>query len=501
MKSRRILKKILLTTVLLVVLSVSAFAASKNGVIKSQANIRSGPGTGHPIVVRNLPANTQIIIVDRVKCDDGTTTKDWYKIEFNYGGKFYENCYVSTGLVTVTSDSGISDEVPELYKSYIDKLKSAHPNWNFKFLYTGLSWDEVLENENVSGRSALQVPPYDKKYLSVTDRTYNPSTGTWTPIDGKTWFQASSDVVSYYLDPRNFLTKESDIFQFETLSYDKNAQTLSGVESMLKGTFMDNTKISTGEKDYDNGSCDLNSDGKTDIADAMMLFQYSAGSISNLGNGKSVADLNEDGEIDVADAMILFQFVGGSRETIGNNSETDVTVTYAQAFMTAAESYNVSPYHLVSRVIQEVGVNGSRSVSGKEPGYEGIYNYYNIGAYQSSDPVINALKWASTPSAEEKYLRPWNSRYKAILGGAKYIATGYINVGQNTLYFQKFDVIANGGLYSHQYMSNIMAASSEGIRTYNKYSKMGQLSNSFTFLIPVYDNMPDLPAGVMPTKQ
>ncbi len=36
---------------------------------------------------------------------------------------------------------------PELYKSYIDNLKKAHFELNFKFLYTGLSWDEVLENE------------------------------------------------------------------------------------------------------------------------------------------------------------------------------------------------------------------------------------------------------------------------------------------------------------------------------------------------------------------
>ena len=69
-------------------------------------------------------------------------------------------------------------------------------------------WMRCLKMKNVSGRSALQVPPYDKKYLSTTDKTYNPSTGTWTPINGKTWFQASSDVVSYYLDPRNFLTKK-----------------------------------------------------------------------------------------------------------------------------------------------------------------------------------------------------------------------------------------------------------------------------------------------------
>lgn len=162
MKSRRIFKIILITAVLVIVLSIPAFATAKNGVVKSKANVRSGPGTSYSLVYKDLPANTQIIIIDRVKCNDGTTSKDWYRVEFNYGGKFYENCYVSTGLVTVTSDSGISDEVPELYNSYIDKLKKAHPNWNFKFLYTGLSWDEVLENENVSGRSALQVPPYDK---------------------------------------------------------------------------------------------------------------------------------------------------------------------------------------------------------------------------------------------------------------------------------------------------------------------------------------------------
>lgn len=96
----------------------------KNGVVKSKANVRSGPGTSYSLVYKDLPANTQIIIIDRVKCNDGTTSKDWYRVEFNYGGKFYENCYVSTGLVTVTSDSGISDEVPELYNSYIDKLKS-----------------------------------------------------------------------------------------------------------------------------------------------------------------------------------------------------------------------------------------------------------------------------------------------------------------------------------------------------------------------------------------
>ncbi len=43
MKSRRIFKIILITAVLVIVLSIPAFATAKNGVVKSQANVRSGP--------------------------------------------------------------------------------------------------------------------------------------------------------------------------------------------------------------------------------------------------------------------------------------------------------------------------------------------------------------------------------------------------------------------------------------------------------------------------
>lgn len=81
----------------------------------------------------------------------------------------------------------------------------------------------------------------------------------------------------------------------------------------VKGTFMENPNQYR-RKENVGGSCDLNSDNKTDIADAMMLFQYSAGNLADLGSGKDIADLNGDGEIDVADAMILFQYVGGSRK-------------------------------------------------------------------------------------------------------------------------------------------------------------------------------------------
>ena len=122
--------------------------------------------------------------------------------------------------------------------------------------------------------------------------------------------------------------------------------------------------------------------------------------------------------------------------TYKDDSSDSKTMKYSDAFMAAASESGVSPYHLASRVKQEVVVSSalmSSSVSGKVAGYEGIYNFYNIGAYNSTasgGAIANGLKWASTGTT---YLRPWDSPYKSIVGGASYIGKNYINVGQNTL--------------------------------------------------------------------
>ena len=164
-------------------------------------------------------------------------------------------------------------------------------------------------------------------------------------------------------------------------------------------------------------------------------------------------------------------------------------ITFAQAIMNAATASGVSPYYLAARIRQEVGVNGSGSTSGTYEGYEGYFNFYNIGANSGTDPIGNGLKYASSNTGT--YLLPWNDPAKAIKGGAIWIARNYIAVGQDTLYFQKYDVVSNGtAYYNHQYMQNIYAAKSEGYTTYNTYSKLGLLDNNYNFVIPLYENMP-----------
>ena len=154
----------------------------------------------------------------------------------------------------------------------------------------------------------------------------------------------------------------------------------------------------------------------------------------------------------------------------------DDTITYADAFMTIGKELGLSPYHLSSRVRLEQGVKGtSPLISGTYPGYEGLYNYFNIKA---SDPgkVENGLKYARDQG--------WNTRYKSLRGGAAFLGNGYISAGQDTLYLEKFDLV--GTLYTHQYMQNIQAPSSEAVTTYNQYKNSGTVNNAFIFKIPVF---------------
>lgn len=183
-----------------------------------------------------------------------------------------------------------------------------------------------------------------------------------------------------------------------------------------------------------------------------------------------------------------FMYQKSIREYYNNTEFEDIT--FAKAIMNAANSSGVSPYYLAARIRQEIGVNGSDSIYGTYKGYEGYYNFYNIGANSGEDPIGNGLKYASNATMG-KYLLPWNDPVKAIKGGAIWIATNYIAVGQDTLYFQKFDVVSNGTtLYNHQYMQNIFAARSEGYTTYSTYNKLGLLDNNYNFIIPIYENMP-----------
>lgn len=169
-------------------------------------------------------------------------------------------------------------------------------------------------------------------------------------------------------------------------------------------------------------------------------------------------------------------------------------MTFSHIFWAIGAEQQVSPFHLAARVYQEQGQGTSPLISGSYPGYEGYYNYFNISASGSTNEqvIINGLTYARNNN--------WNNAYASILGGANVISANYIKKGQDTLYLQKFNVspTASNPVYTHQYMQNISAPTSEALNMKRLYESAGALENTFVFKIPVYENMPESPCP-MPT--
>ena len=160
--------------------------------------------------------------------------------------------------------------------------------------------------------------------------------------------------------------------------------------------------------------------------------------------------------------------------------------TYAQAFYEIGKNRKLSPIHLASRVYQEQGSGNSGLISGTYKGFEGYYNYFNVGVNGAStaEKIQKGLTYAKQ--------KGWNTRYKSLDGGAATIGNNYILKGQDTVYLQKFNVDTNSphGLYNHQYMQNIQAPTSEASSIKRMYAGTGSLNSGFVFKIPVYQNMP-----------
>ena len=260
----------------------------------------------------------------------------------------------------------------------------------------------------------------------------NTKSGEYNVEVDKGWVDSSRRAVEYSMDPRNFLNY-ARIFQFEELSYNSKTNNKDGIEKILYGTEFYNRIV-----EY------LNSSGKNIVT----------------------------------------------------------TSKYSDLILSAAKTSKVSAYHLASRIKQEVGPFLSHSsISGNVSGYKGLYNFYNIGATSSSEvmgAIKNGLQYAkdgkgASQEVKTKYLIPWNTKEKAITGGAIVIGSSYINSGQDTVYLQKFHVVGSSSLFWHQYMTNVVAPYSESRLIYNGYVNTGLLQGGISFVIPIYNNMPEIP--------
>ena len=170
----------------------------------------------------------------------------------------------------------------------------------------------------------------------------------------------------------------------------------------------------------------------------------------------------------------------------GSFSYNGQSITYAKTFLEVGKKYNVNPIHLVARVLQEQGTSGyGITAVMKDTNGTTYYNYYNFNATGSSVAEIlnNALNYAKRNN--------WTNPYLAIEGGAEGIADDYISNNQDTLYYQKFNIVGSSR-FSHQYMQNVAAPYTESYNTYVSYYKTNLIDIGFIFKIPVYSDMGEI---------
>lgn len=210
------------------------------------------------------------------------------------------------------------------------------------------------------------------------------------------------------------------------------------------------------------------------------IFQFEALSYDEAYHTQSGVELILQGTF-MHDALI--SYVTKEGETVETEKK------YSAVIMEAAKVSSVSPYYLASKIRTEIGVKPSGSVTGTYPGYAGLYNFYNIGANDGANPIANGLNWASLGTS---YGKPWTTPEKSIINGAVWIGELYISKGQNTMYFERFNVSPQSGyaLYTHQYMTNIYGAAGQAQSTYQGYASAGTLADAKVFYIPIFKDMP-----------
>ncbi len=176
----------------------------------------------------------------------------------------------------------------------------------------------------------------------------------------------------------------------------------------------------------------------------------------------------------IAGTFMATNYTDPNDETYGGS--------YAKVIMEAAKQSGVSPYILASKILQEIGTSVTNMISGTVVGYENCYNFFNIGA--SGADAAQTLKNGLERAKSEE----WFTRSAAIIGGAKFLSNNYISKGQDTYYYQDFNVHNPDKIY-HQYAQAVHDAVSKGKLLSKSYINNTDLP--LTFRIPIYTNMPE----------
>lgn len=335
---------------------------------------------------------------------------------------------------------------PNDYAIALTELHLLHPTWTFSPLLITeqkptYTWNYVLDQE-------MKDPESNIIYSASSYASYHHPTNKNLYDSG--YYQVSRETLAYFMDPRNFLN-ETDIFQFYALS-GANPDAKDSVTAILKGTFMENAVLENG-KSYAEYFIEIGNElGINPIFLATKVRQeQGTNGTSPLISGSCGTKLWEfyENKVQVNDA---------GNEVLSPESG------YTEEQLLALDGY----FNFFN--VKAMG-NGLFSI------------YYNAMTYAANGTASMAEQWGGSGA--------WNTRWKALYGGAYFLKNNYIDRYQSTVYLQKFNVDSRAdGNFAYQYMASVFGALSESRVLYQSFAALNALDAPAHFQIPVYEGMP-----------
>lgn len=220
---------------------VSAEVITIYRVVGENVRLRKAPTTSDSKNILTEITNSEVEYISEEKND---IDEIWYKVNYTDAtGKKYTG-YVRSDFVKIeryTTDDSFEATLelfPESYREALTKLHAQYPNWKFIADQVDMTFAEAVALENQD--NTKQVDGSYLSYRTMGLGSYDWGTGKYIATNGG-WYGASREMIQYYMDPRNFLDS-TGVIMFLQQGYDSKMQTLAGIKTIIKDTFL--------EKDY-----------------------------------------------------------------------------------------------------------------------------------------------------------------------------------------------------------------------------------------------------------
>lgn len=431
-------KKLLYLFILLTIIMPSiVYAKTITGVVSGTGvYVRTGPGTNKSEIKmvssgETFNMSTNEIFADesdgKNKCPNG-----WYKINVDNREGYICSNYLK---VTVVEDQKDDTEAKSECEKEMREKGFPSSYWNglctIKLAHPNWNFEAETKDKNgniIDFNASVNAFGCGSSTISSNSRSDFIDTTCTKKFDSG-YSAASRTAIKYYLDPRNFLNEKS-IFMFE--NYNTNVE--------------------------------INADDYKRAADKVFNNNFLVQNIPSLTSYIKNSSL-KIGVSQMAIASRIKQELGSAKLTSG---------TYAGKLFSCVSGDYTTRY--------------GYTYNGKS--YDNYYNFFNIAAYDGTNVTQKALiyamnhNWGGTGNKDV-------DRQTAMDGGTEFINKKYVSAGQDTAYYQKFNVYPDNPekRYLNPYMTNVKAPESEAAIMYNAYKATGILESKFNFIIPVYANM------------